>query len=188
MRIRFLLVAVLLVLVFSFTVNAAELPVFNQPVVVTTCGQSPGALMVKMICQQSNIDCTQNDLLTVQDLKAGNFKTLIITMGTSGKGMGAAGTNMNEEEKRISSLIKTAKELNIKLIGAHVEGMSRRVDENDARSIEIVLPDSEALLVKNASNEDGYFAEKSEELEIPAVFFEKNMDMGAAINKFFDVN
>ncbi len=187
MKLKILLVIACFTLILSFSAHAADLPEFNQPVVVTTCGQSPGALMVKMISQQSNIDCTQKDLLTAQDLKDNEYKTLIITMGTSGKGMGAAGTNMNQEEKRISDLIKTAKELDIKLIGAHVEGMARRVDENDARSIEIVIPDADALLIKNSSNEDGYFTKKSNELDIPVVFFEKNMDMGAAINEFFQI-
>jgi len=101
--------------------------------------------------------------------------------------MGAAGTNMDKEANRINSLIETAKEKGLQVLGAHIEGMSRRVDENDAKSIEIVMPQSDALIIKEASNEDGFFTEKSEELDIPVVFFEKNMEMGEAIKELFDI-
>lgn len=177
-----------LLFLFTFTVmTSAGAPAFEQPAVVTTCGQSPAALMVKMICQQVGVDCSQNDLLTAEDLKGSDYQTLIITMGTSGKGMGAAGTNMNQEEARIDKLIQIAEEKGIQILGAHVEGMSRRVDNNDEKSIEIVMPNSDALIIKNASNEDGFFTEKSEELNIPVVFFDKNMEMGNAIKELFKV-
>ncbi|MGM0601948.1 MAG: DUF6305 family protein [Bacillota bacterium] len=177
-----------LVTIFSLSfITSAALPVFEQPAVVTTCGQSPGALMVKMICQQAGVECEQKDLLTAADLEGSNYKTLIVTMGTSGKGMGAAGTNMNQEAERINALIKTAKENGLKVLGAHIEGMSRRVDENDAKSIEIVMPQSDALIIKEASNEDGFFTEKSKELDIPAIYFDKNMEMGEAVKELFDV-
>jgi len=173
---------------FALTfITSAAMPVFEQPVVVTTCGQSPGALMVKMISQQVGIKITQNDLITAEGLAGSNYKTLIVTMGTSGKGMGAAGTNMKEEAARINNLITTAKENGLQVLGAHIEGMARRADDNDAKSIEIVMPQSDALIIKDASNQDGFFTEKSEELNIPAVFFDKNNEMGEAIKKLFDI-
>jgi len=168
-------------------ITSAAMPVFEEPVVVTTCGQSPGALMVKMISQQVGIKITQNDLITAEGLEGSNYKTLIVTMGTSGKGMGAAGTNMKEEAARINNLITTAKENGLQVLGAHIEGMARRADDNDAKSIEIVMPQSDALIIKDASNQDGFFTEKSEELNIPAVFFDKNNEMGKAIKKLFDI-
>ena len=173
---------------FALTfITSAAMPVFEEPVVVTTCGQSPGALMVKMISQQVGIKITQNDLITAEGLAGSNYKTLIVTMGTSGKGMGAAGTNMKEEAARINNLITTAKENGLQVLGAHIEGMARRADDNDAKSIEIVMPQSDALIIKDASNQDGFFTEKSEELNIPAVFFDKNNEMGEAIKKLFDI-
>jgi hypothetical protein len=181
-----LLFTVISLFALSFITSAA-MPVFEQPVVVTTCGQSPGALMVKMISQQVGINITQNDLLTAESLEGSDYKTLIVTMGTSGKGMGAAGTNMKEEAERINNLITTAKENGLQVLGAHIEGMSRRADDNDAQSIEIVMHQSDALIIKDASNQDGFFTEKSEELNIPAVFFDKNNEMGEAIKKLFDI-
>jgi hypothetical protein len=181
-----LLFTVISLFALSFITSAA-MPVFEQPVVVTTCGQSPGALMVKMISQQVGIDITQNDLLTAEALEESDYKTLIVTMGTSGKGMGAAGTNMDQEAERINNLITTAKENGLQVLGAHIEGMARRADDNDAKSIEIVMHQSDALIIKDASNQDGFFTEKSEELNIPAIFFDKNNEMGEAIKKLFDI-
>ncbi|ADO76617.1 DUF6305 family protein [Halanaerobium praevalens] len=183
-KILFLTVITLFTLTF---VGAAAMPVFEEPVVVTTCGQSPGALMVKMIAQQVGIKAEQKDLLTAEGLKGNNYKTLIVTMGTSGKGMGAAGTNMKQEAKRIDNLIETAKENGLQVLGAHIEGMSRRADENDAQSIEIVMPQSDALIIKDSSNQDDFFSKKSEELNIPAIFFDKNNEMGKAFQELFDI-
>lgn len=183
-----LLITLLFLFTFTLIISAgAQAPTFEQPAVVTTCGQSPAALMVKMICQQVGVECTQKDLLTGEELKESDYQTLIITMGTSSKGMGAAGTNMNQEEARIDKLIEVAEEKGIQILGAHVEGMSRRVDSNDEKSIEIVMPNSDALIIKNASNEDNFFTEKSEELNIPVEYFDKNMEMGNAVEKLFDV-
>ncbi|MGM0548587.1 MAG: DUF6305 family protein [Bacillota bacterium] len=183
---KVLLFTVITLFTLTF-ISSAAMPVFEEPVVVTTCGQSPGALMVKMIAQQVGINAEQKDLLTAEGLKGNDYKTLIVTMGTSGKGMGAAGTNMKQEAKRINNLIKVAQENGIQILGAHIEGMSRRADENDAKSIEIVMPQSDALIIKEASNQDDFFSKKSEELNIPAIFFDKNNEMGKAFQELFDI-
>ena len=80
----------------------------EAPAIVTTCGQSPGALMVKLLFKRAKIECEQNDALTADDLKDGKYKTLIITTGTSLKGMGAAGTDIDAEVKRIQAVIAEA--------------------------------------------------------------------------------
>ena len=145
----------------SLTSLAAEqpsLPKVELPLVVTTCGQSPGALMVWVLSKQIKLPCDREDLLTAEDLKAkadeGNpYKTLIITTGTSMKGMGAAGVNIDYEVARIKAIIEEAKKEDILIIGAHIEGMARRVDATDAASIATVIPESKLLLIREDSYE-----------------------------------
>ncbi len=158
------------------------LPKLELPLVVTTCGQSPGALMVWVLCNQIKLPCERADLLKVEDLKnkakEGNpYKTLIITTGTSMKGMGAAGVDIDYEVARIKAIIEEAKQEGIVIVGAHIEGMARRVDATDAASIATVIPQSDLLLIREDSNEDGYFTKAAEELAIPIITFKETLNL-----------
>lgn len=176
----------------NFATEQPSLPKVELPLVVTTCGQSPGALMVWVLCKQIKLPCDRADLLKVEDLKSkaeeGNpYKTLIITTGTSMKGMGAAGVDIDYEVARIKAIIDEAKKENILIIGAHIEGMARRVDETDAASIATVIPESNLLLVREDSNEDGYFTKAAEELNIPIIIFKETLDLADVFKKLFQM-
>lgn len=176
----------LLVLVFSFTVNGADVTA-EAPVITTTCGQSPGALMVTQISRQIGLECEQQDLLKADYLKENEFKTVIITMGTSGKGMGAAGTDMQDEVERINEIIKVAKEKGMTVIGAHIEGEARRVDDNDEKSIKTVAPQSDIIIVREDSNKDGYFTDLGEEKGVPVYVIEKTLELKQPLKEIFEM-
>ncbi len=192
----------LIILILSFLILTSisladlqeqELPQLDIPLVTTTAGQSPGALMFYMLAKRAGIPCDREDLLTAQMLKdkaeAGEpYRTLVITTGTSMKGMGAAGVDIDAELRRIKEVIAEAKSQNITLIGAHIEGPARRVDESDAASIDTVIPESDIILVRNDSNEDGYFTDAAQELDVPLVTYEKTTELGDILVKMFPVN
>jgi hypothetical protein len=176
----------------SFATEQSSIPKVELPLVVTTCGQSPGALMIWVLSKQIKLPCDRKDLLTAEDLKAkadeGNpYKTLIITTGTSMKGMGAAGVNIDYEVARIKAVIEEAKKEGILIIGAHIEGMSRRVDATDAASIATVIPESKLLLIREDGNEDGYFTKAAEELDIPIITFKETLDLTDIFKQLFNL-
>ena len=115
---------------------SGEAPKAELPVLITSCGQSPGATMLKVIFIKMKLQHEPkayeiNMLASAEDLKeaksAGNpFKSLIIVMGASLKGMGAAGISMDDELSRTETLIAEAQNQGVKIIGAHIEGMKRR--------------------------------------------------------------
>jgi len=199
LRIKFLKNIITLVLMISlffgfsgisYAIEQPSIPKVELPLIVTTCGQSPGALMVWVLCKQIKLPCDRADLLKVEDLKAkaeeGNpYKTLIITTGTSMKGMGAAGVDIYFEVARIKAIIEEAKKEGILIIGAHIEGMARRVDATDAASIATVIPQSNLLLIREDSNEDGYFTKAAEELGIPIITFKETLDLTGVFKKLF---
>jgi hypothetical protein len=124
--------------------------------------------------------------------KAGTpYKSLIITMGASLKGMGAAGIEIEDELARASALIAEARKSGIKIIGAHTEGMKRRSqgaaagDTTDEQSIDAVAPNSAMLLVYKEGNADGRFTAISEAKKIPLVEFEKTVDLIPVLEKLF---
>jgi hypothetical protein len=174
----------------SLAAQQPEIPKVEQPLVVTTCGQSPGALMIWVLCKQIKLPCDRADLLKAEDLKAkadeGNpYKTLIITTGTSMKGMGAAGVDIDFEVARVKAIIEEAKKEGILIIGAHIEGMARRVDATDAASIATVIPQSNLLLIREDSNEDGYFSKAAEELSLPIITFKETLDLAGVFKTLF---
>lgn len=189
---RAIVIVSLIVTKFIFAVAAAppgfatDLLPLKAPVVVTTCGQSPGALMVRIAATKAGIECTQNDMLQAEDLKGKSYKTLIITMGTSLKGMGAAGTDIQAEVKRIKTLIEEAKKQGMPVIGAHIEGMSRRVDKTDAQSIETVAPVSDIIIVKADGNQDGLFTRIANERNLLLYSIEKTLDLVQTFQELFE--
>lgn len=176
----------------SFAAEQPSIPKVELPLVVTTCGQSPGALMVWVLSKQIKLPCDRDDLLTAEHLKAkaeeGNpYKTLIITTGTSMKGMGAAGVDIDFETARIEAVIEEAKKQGILIIGAHIEGMARRVDATDAASIATVIPESKLLLIREDGNEDDYFTIAAEKQGIPIITFKKTLDLIDIFKQLFNL-
>ena len=138
----------------------------QAPFAVTSCGQSPGATMLNVVASQAGLTSVNDNAMDVSGLPA-DTKTLIITTGTSGKGMGAAGTDVDMELARCLELAEAAKAAGMLVCCAHVEGMSRRTDANDAASIDGILAIADVVLVIDDSDSDGYFTNYCSANNIP---------------------
>jgi hypothetical protein len=190
-----LVALVLMTAALSAPVEAQDPEVVGEiPVLLTSCGQSPGPTFVKLFLGRLGFDHELLEQATAQDLidaqSAGNpYKSIIIVTGASLKGMGAAGVSMREELNRTEDLIAEARRQGLTIIGAHVEGMDRRAqgaapgDNSDERSIDAVMPNSDVMVVRLDGNEDRRFTIISEAAGVPLVLFEKNMEMGDALGK-----
>ncbi len=168
----------------------------EEPVVLTSCGQSPGPVRLKIFMQRLKIDFDYNLQATAQDLiskkaEGKPYKTLIIVTGASLKGMGAAGVSVDDELSRTKELIAEANKQGIKIIGSHIEGMARRSqgatagDNSDEQSIDAVCPNSSIMLVKKEGDSDGRFTTISKGKDIPLIIFEKNLEISDVLKKLF---
>ena len=119
--------------------------------------------------------------LTAEKLAATGAKTLIVTSGTSMKGMGAAGTSVENEIARCTALIAEAKKLGMTVVGAHIEGMARRTDSSDAASIEAVMKDADVILVVKDSDSDGFFTKYAQEHNKPLIVAKDALAIGTAL-------
>jgi hypothetical protein len=160
----------------------------EQPVLLTSCGQSPGPLKIKVFLAKLKIDYVYDLQASAGDLAAKKkegkpFNSLIIVTGASLKGMGASKVSIEDELDRAKKLIAEARKQGIKVVGAHVEGMERRAqgaapgDNSDELSIDAVCPQSDLLLVRKDGDEDKRFTAISTGKKIPQVTFEKNMEL-----------
>jgi hypothetical protein len=185
------LVAAVLVLLPAALKSQALEAKAELPVLVTSCGQSIGPTTIKVVLQRLKLDYDIDPLATPETLRAKPYKSLIITMGASLKGMGAAGIEIEDELARAAALIAEARKQGIKVIGAHIEGLKRRSqgaaagDTTDEQSIDAVAPNSAILLVLKEGNSDGRFTAISLAKKIPLVEFEKTMDLIPALEKLF---
>ena len=141
------------------------------PFVSTTCGQSPGAVMFKSLASSIGLDAVNDNALTADALLtvAPNAKTLVITTGTSGKGMGAAGTDVDDEIDRCNKLAAAAKEAGMTVVCAHIEGSARRTDAADQASIDAMLKVADIVLVIDESDNDGLFTDYCTANNIPMI-------------------
>ncbi len=167
------------------------------PVLLTSCGQSPGPERVKFFLKRLKMEYEFLEQATAQHLidaqEAGTpYKSVMIVTGASLKGMGAAGVSIDEELKRTAALIAEANRQGITIIGAHVEGMSRRAqgaepgDNSDELSIDAVCPNSHFMIVRQDGNEDRRFTIISENNFIPLILFEKNMELGDVLKSVYN--
>jgi len=176
--------------------QAQDTPRAEGPVLLTSCGQSPGPAIIKVVLQRLGLPFDLEPLATASLLQkkkeAGQpYGSVIIVMGASLKGMGAAGISIDDEIKRISRLIEEARQQGIKVIGAHVEGLKRRAqgaaagDTTDEQSIDAVAPASDILLVNKEGNSDGRFTAIARSKKIPLIEVEKNLDLMAELSKIY---
>jgi hypothetical protein len=166
------------------------------PVLITSCGQSPGPVRIQFFMNRLKLDHEFELLATAEQLRArqesGNpIKTLMIVTGASLKGMGAAGISIEDELARTEALIEEAERQGITIVGAHIEGMDRRAqgaaegDTSDEQSIDLVCPRSDLLIVREDGNADNRFSIIADNEGIPLILFEKNMELGGVLENLF---
>lgn len=173
-----------------------KIPTLKEPVLLTSCGQSPGPLKIQVFLKKLGITFTYNLQARAEDLvkaaQAGKpFGSVIIVTGSSLKGMGAAGVSIDDEIARTKKIIAEGRKQNITLVGAHVEGMERRAqgasagDNSDELSIDVVCPSSDVLVVRSDGDQDKRFTAIATSKKIPLVLFEKNMELSDVLKNLY---
>ena len=123
-KMQLVIITILIVFCFFPAVLSAQVTSsvenYPSPFLMTAAGQTPDALMVKIVSQKNKLDFTFEALAEADDLA--DNKTLVLVMGVSMKGLGSAGIDMNEEFKRIDKMIEQARKDNIDIVGIFAGG------------------------------------------------------------------
>src|SRR5512138_3334127 len=109
---------------------AAGPPVFEGPGVLSSIGQSSDIAVVKVLLNTKlKLGLEVRPAAQAADL-AGQ-KSLVVVVGASSKGLGAAGLDVGRETERAKALLAAARERGIGVIALHTGGASRRGKTTD---------------------------------------------------------
>lgn len=192
-----------------------KIPNAEFPILTTSAGQSPDVTTLNIILEEAGLKYDYCDVPDVEMLKAGvslagkesaegfhveintdlekypegtPYKTIIFAIGASLKGMGASGLTIEDEEKRLKSLIDYCKENNIFIIAVHVGGLSKRgaPGGDNEKMIDTVAPFADYLVAASDSNKDGRFTTIAKEKEIPFTEIEYALDLVDILKQVFE--
>ncbi|ADO76620.1 DUF6305 family protein [Halanaerobium praevalens] len=178
-----IVICLLILLSFNLFSSAKNIEYYPaQPVAVTSLGQNPDGLLIKVVLENQNIHFTYHSLLKAESIE--NYPTLIIAVGHSCKGISAAGIDFEAELKRCRALIKKAKQENKFIILTHLGGKNRR-DQKSDQLLELVAPAADYLIIAKKSNFDNYFSKKAQKNDIPLAIAENLSQIKPIIAKLF---
>ena len=144
----------------AFTAGAQTLnlkaPIAEKPAVLTTAGQSADVEMVKVLLDRAKLPYKLDAKITAPALAATGGKSLILVLGGSSKGLGAAGISAQAEIDRTKALMAEAKKQGMKIIGLHIGGEGRRGELSDKFQVDTV-PACDYVIVVADGNKDGLF-------------------------------
>lgn len=134
-------------------------------VVLTPFGQSPDAMMVKVVLKKLGVDGRLEKLLEPDGLM--DEKVLLTVVAGSSKGLGEAGIDKDAEIARMKTVADAARAKGMKVLVMHIGGKGRRGTLTDLFIVEAV-PMADSLIVVEGGNFDGLFTQLVEgtDLEI----------------------
>ncbi len=168
----------LMTLVLALGLVAAEgIPdeeaLFLQPILITSAGQSAEVQIASVLAKRAELTYTLAKSASAQDLAG--IKTLVLSLGASLKGMGAAGLDVEKEKVRVSQLLNAAQAQNIPVVCLHLGGESRRGQLSDD-FIARYLPNSRMAIVVKSGNQDGLFTTICQKNNIPLIEVDRAVD------------
>lgn len=181
------------VLLWSHPAGAAvsgAAPVKGQaPLLITNAGQGPGAKMSRLLVQRAGVvsDFDYSAEPQPADLKAKPYKTMMVVIGSTAKGLGASGITIEQELERLAATMAEAKRLKIQIVAVLLEGKARRGKPGgaDERCIDAIAPLANYLVVKKDGNEDGRFDLIAKKSGAPLTIIDDAVDFGEVVKAMY---
>ncbi len=155
---------------------------FETPILITSAGQSADSDIIKTLCTKANITVSLENQATAENLDG--IKTLLISVGGSSKGLGAAGIDADQEIARVQELIKAAQDAGIKIISMHVGGSARRGDLSD-KFLADPFNAADAAVVVSSGDSDGMIRGLLAANSVPSAFVDSQADCIGCLTTLF---
>ncbi len=198
----------------SLAAAQAAVPKAKLPILTTSAGQSNHVNSLNIVLDDADIKFDYCDVPTVEVIKSGvglggrqsgegfhaesttdtakfpkgsPYKTVIVAIGASLKGMGASGLTVETEEARVKAIIDYCKKSKIFVVAVHIGGEAARgqAGSDNERMIDAVAPQADFIVATKDSNKDGRFTKIAEAGKIPLVQIQFARDLLDILKKMF---
>ena len=143
---------------------------FELPIILTSAGQSADVDIADTLCKKAGIDEYMNATISADEV-TDQYKTLIIAVGGSSKGLGAAGIDADEELERVEAVIEKAKEEGLTILAMHTGGSARRGTLSD-KFLEPVFSQADAAIVVSEGDQDNAMKDIIDEAKIDSYYID----------------
>lgn len=164
------------------TKGTIDKSLYQQPVFVTSLGQSTDAAMLDTVMKRIGVDYVYNATATAEAMKG--YKTVVIAVGASTKGLGAAGISESEETARARAIMDYIKANDIEVICCHIGGSARRGTLSDLYA-DMVMEESSLIVLKEDANFDYKFTRYAEEHNVPISLIYATKDALTVFSEIF---
>jgi hypothetical protein len=145
--------------------------------------------MVRLLVQRAGVvsDFDYNAEPQPADLKTKPYKTMMVVIGSTAKGLGASGITIDQEVERLNAMMAEAKKLKIQIVAVLLEGKARRGKPGgaDERCIDAIAPLANALVIKKDGNEDGLFDAIAKKTGAPLTIIDDAVDFGEVVKAMY---
>lgn len=155
----------------------------GKPGIITSAGQSSDAVMVNVLANtQLKLGLDFDPLVRAEGLEG--YRSLVVVVGASAKGLGAAGINEAQELERVQALLAQAEAQDVFVLLMHVGGTARRGPSSNPL-IQAVAAHADAMIVVKSGNEDGLFTQLAQQYGIPLTEVERIVDAREPLGSLF---
>lgn len=147
----------------------------NKTVYLTTVGQADSNIVENVLKKAGAVGSYELDaMLNASEVTEGSV--VILTLGSSSKGLGSAGVDEAHEKARAQAFSAAAAQGKFTLILFHVGGTPRRGASSDP-IIEAAFPGAKACFIVASGNEDGFFTNLSTTNDVTLYSVAKTLDL-----------
>lgn len=185
---RVIMTIVALAIVISLAVipnGVVAAPTPGKPALITSAGQSTDGLILKQVLTDRATKETVPYIQMADAKDLSGIRTLIVAVGVSNKGLGAAGVDFDKEISRVRSVLNEAKKNDCYIILAHIGGTARRDSTSDQMS-KLVASYAHKIVIVNDSNQDAFFTKLGAERRISVISVEGRTQVGPEIYKLLN--
>lgn len=187
-----LLVATVMLLVPSVLVAkvaGADLQQYECPFLLTSGGQGAGSKTLRLLLNQTKkFSYGDGKDFFLEDetparysyIDSGNYKTLVIVMSVTEKGLGASGITIEDEIGFLEEVIKKAQAQNMPIIAVSMEPDARKPGmptNGNERVIDTVCPHADWIITLTKNNTDNRFTDLGNQYNIPVTTIDSPMDL-----------
>ncbi len=169
---------------------------FEGPFLLTSGGQGAGSKSLKLLLTLTKKFTYGADAeFFLEDesparygyIESGHFKTLVVVMSVTEKGLGASGITIEDEIGFLKNVVAKAKAQNMKIIAVSMEADARsKISTNgNERVIDTICPNADWIISVKANNEDGRFTKLGQQYGIPVTIVDKQNEFGKVLKQTF---